>query len=543
MAATDSFPTEYSGAQGPTDRALVRDALLNGAFKPGEGWRKDGRPFGWMLDCRDILLSARLLPAVSRLLCDAVADLHPDFVAGMGFSGAPLTAGMVAESRHLGKSYDGLLIRDKPKAYGLRRQVEGPSPSPGARVVIVDDLINSGDTAIQAAAILSGCGVNVAGVAALVEFDPAAAVRLASRGLPTRTLFSLAGLGILPLGAANDIGGALTWRYDGINRAGDDVPVSRPLFCNDRVIVGSNRGFVAAITTEGALIWKVTVGPSEKNPAAVHFSPLALPDGVLSGADNGFLSCLSPDTGGCRWMTRCGDRVGAGAVNDRHGRIFASATDLPDAGALVCVSASDGRCLWRAEMSGYAHAAPVLDGDEKLVVAADNSGVVRCFRSHDGTPLWDCSVAAAVKADLATDAEGRCFCCGFDGCVTALDVVSGRLLWRKRLGRRLYSVPLPTPAGLIVGADEYAFCLNPASGRVEWIAHIEGQVRGRIALLPSETLVFGCTDSTVRFVSSQGVAKGLYQTGGPVTSGVALLDGHNVLICASDGFLSAIRPY
>ena len=543
MAATDSSPADYNYAQGPADRALVRDALLNRAFKPGEGWRKDGHPFGWMLDCRDILLSARILPAISRLLCEAIADLHPDFVAGSGLSGAPLTAGMVSASRSLGKSYDGLLIRDKPKAYGLRRQVEGPSPSPGARVVIVDDLVNSGDTAIHAAAILSGYGVNVAGVAAIVEFDPDAAVRLASRGLPTRTLFSLAGLGISPLGAANAVGGAQAWRYGGINRADDDVPVSRPLFCNDRVIVGSNRGFVAAITTQGTLIWKVTVGPSEKSPAAVHFSPVALPDGILAGADNGLLTCLSPDTGGSRWMTRCGDRVGAGAVSDQHGRVFTSATDLPDAGALACVSASDGRSLWRAKMSGYAHAAPALSADEKLVIAADNSGAVRCFRSHDGTPLWSYSVAAAVKADLATDAEGRCFCCGFDGYVTALDVVSGTLLWRKRLARRLYSAPLPTPAGLIVGADEYAFCLHPDSGRVEWIARVEGQVRGRIALLPGETLVFGCTDSTVRFVSSKGVLKGLYRTGGPVTSGVSLLDGHHVLISSSDGFLSAIRPY
>ena len=507
MAATNSLLTDYSYAQGPADRALVQDALLNSAFKPGEGWRKDGHPFGWMLDCRDILLSARTLPAISRLLCEAIADLHPDFVAGSGLSGAPLTAGMVFASRSLGKSYDGLLIRDKRKAYGLRRQVEGPSPSPGARVVIVDDLVNSGDTAIHAAGILSGSGVNVAGVAAIVEFDPDASVRLASRGLPTRTLFSLAGLGISPLSAAHDVGGAQAWRYGGINRAGDDVPLSRPHLCNDRIIVGSNRGFLAAITTEGALIWKVTVGPSEETPAAVHFSPLALPDGILAGADNGFLTCLSPDTGGCRWATRCGDRVGAGAVSDQHGRIFVSATELPDAGALVCVSASGGRSLWRAEMAGYAHAAPVLSADEKLVMAADNSGTVRCFRSDNGTPLWSCSVAAAVKADLATDAEGRCFCCGFDGCVTALDVVSGTLLWRKRLGRRLYSVPLATPAGLIVGADEYAFCLNSDSGRVEWIAHIEGQARGRVALLANETLVFGCTDSTVRFVSPKGTSK------------------------------------
>jgi len=525
-------------AQIEHDRRVLRAALLDHAFRPGEGWRKNGRPFGWMIDCREVLLASAVLPALSRLMYGLIADWYPRAVVGTGLAGAPLVAAIALESARNAKPIDGLLLRDRPKAYGRRRQLEGPIPPPGSRVVIVDDVLSSGATAQWAARALAQHTLQPAGVATLMTFEGSVAKPLISDNLPRRALFTLADLGIV---AADDDAATaeVLWQLGGLNHD-DDVPFSRPTRCGELVVAGSNRGEVLAVDLAGALRWRVAVGDTETPAPPTHCSPLPTPHGIVIGTDEGVLHCLDPVTGRRHWSARCGDRIGSGLVGDENSHVYITATDLPRSGALVCVDATNGTLQWRRPLTGYAHARPGLAADGRTVVAADNAGMISAFAA-DGTPRWRRGLSAAVKADLTIDDRGTCYCVDFDGFLTALDLADGRVLWRRKLGRRLYSTPLVTMTDVIVGGDEHAFCLERRSGKVTWVAPIGRRARGAISRLADGTLAFGCRDGTVRFVSDGGLNRGMFRTGGAVTSGATSLDDRSILVSSADGHVYALR--
>jgi orotate phosphoribosyltransferase len=135
-------------------RQHLRDGLLNIARKWGQGVGRDGKGYGWMIDCRELLLQGDYLEVACQLLWDKLKHYQPSSVGGLTLAANPLTIGLMHTARRDGNLIKGLLIRRSPKEDGLQRQVEGPQIEPGEAVVLVDDLVNSGDT--QRVAEVSG---------------------------------------------------------------------------------------------------------------------------------------------------------------------------------------------------------------------------------------------------------------------------------------------------------------------------------------------------------------------------------------------------
>lgn len=529
--------------QAEQDLNTVRDVLIDRAFHPGEGWRSNGRPLGWILDCREVALAADALPAVSRLLYELLAPFRPRVVAGTGLSGAPLVGALVLESARRGDPIDGILLRDRPKAYGRRRQLEGPLPPPGSAVAVVDDLESSGATMGRAIETIRRHGLRPVVVVTLVRFDGTARDRQAHDEVPRRYLFTLSELGIgqggQPLAAPQ-----VRWRLGGVNRDGDDVPFSRPTRDGDLIALGSNRGWVRAVDPSGALCWQVPLGDQDA-PSPTHCTPLFTAYGVAIGGDDGVLRCLDRDTGHLRWSVPCADRIGSGLADDGTGHILVPATRLPRAGALLRVRAGDGTVSWRRPLYGYAHARPVIAA-ATTVIAADNSGTITAVATGDtgdGQQLrWRRTLGAAVKADLVVDETGTCYCADFDGVLTALDVADGSVRWRRKLGQCLYTTPLVADDRVHIAGDEHLFAVERHSGRLAWVAPVGPRPRGAIGRLADGTLVVGCSDDSVRFLSPAGHPVGTYHTGGAVTSGATTLTDDCVLVSSADGHLYALQP-
>ncbi|AXG80745.1 outer membrane protein assembly factor BamB family protein [Streptomyces paludis] len=525
--------------QAEQDLSAVRAALINRAFHPGEGWRTDGRLFGWILDCREVALAADLLPAVSRLLYELLAPFRPQAVVGTGMSGAPLVGALVLESTRRGDLLDGILVRERPKAYGRRRQLEGPLPPPGSAVAVVDDLESSGATAGWVVETVSQHGLRPVVVVTLVRFDSIARDDRAHDDVPRRYLFTLSELGIAESGeevAAPQV----RWRLGGVN-GGDDVPFSRPARDGDLVIFGSNRGQLHAVDLSGCLRWRVPLGDPDA-PSPTHCTPLFTPHGIVIGSDDGVLRCVERSTGRLRWATLCAERIGAGLADDGTGHIVVPVTQMPHAGALLRVCSSDGTVSWRRPLSGYAHARPAVV-TTKAVLASDNSGTVTAFPMGDEQqPYWRRALDAPVKADLVVDDTGTCYCADFDGVLTTLDVADGAIRWRRRLGRCLYTAPLVADGNVYVAGDGHLFAVERRSGRLAWVAPVGPWARGAISRLADGTIAVGCSDGSVRFISPTGRPIGLFRTGGAVMSGATALTGDCVIVSSADGHVYALHP-
>ncbi|MFI8434185.1 PQQ-binding-like beta-propeller repeat protein [Streptomyces sp. NPDC079020] len=442
------------------------------------------------------------------------------------------------EAARNGYPLDGILVRDRPKEHGRRRQLEGSLPSPGSAVAVVDDLENSGATADWVIETLSKYGLRPVVVVTLVTFDSIARDHGAHKNVPRRSVFHLSELGIAESG---EEAGTVQerWRLGGVN-VRDDVPFSRPAYDGDLVVFGSNQGQLHAVDLFGALRWRAPLGDPDA-PSPTHCTPLFTPYGVVIGSDDGVLRCFDRVTGHLRWSTRCADRIGSGLADDGVGNIVVPATHLPRAGLLLRVRARDGAVSWRRSLSGYAHARPAAA--ITALLAADNSGTVTAFPTAGGQqPLWHRAFDAPVKADLVVDDTDTCYCADFGGVLTALDVANGAIRWQRRLGRCLYTTPLASNEYVHVAGDGHLFAVERGSGRLAWVAPIGRRARGASSRLADGTIVVGCSDGSVRFVSSTGRPVGLFRTGGPVTSGATAVTGDCALVSSADGHLYALSP-
>ncbi|MFD2760511.1 orotate phosphoribosyltransferase [Lentibacillus juripiscarius] len=109
-------------------------------------------------------------PAVRRQITLAFAEMienmdeHPDVIAGCATAGIPHAA-WLAEKLDMPMVY----VRSKPKEHGLGNQIEGHLTI-GQRVLVVEDLISTGGSSIEAAEALRERGADVLGVAAIFTY-------------------------------------------------------------------------------------------------------------------------------------------------------------------------------------------------------------------------------------------------------------------------------------------------------------------------------------------------------------------------------------
>jgi orotate phosphoribosyltransferase len=138
------------------------------------------RAIRWALDLRMPLSHSEYLHPIATEMVKDLAEAGVVQVAGYGYGAYSLTGAITA----LGPGFSGALIRESAKTYGFRRVIEGDLQR-DKRVIVVDDLLINGRSALLAAEALRNEGFSVTGVFTIF--------RLA--GCPGRRALRQAGLG------------------------------------------------------------------------------------------------------------------------------------------------------------------------------------------------------------------------------------------------------------------------------------------------------------------------------------------------------------
>jgi orotate phosphoribosyltransferase len=175
----------------PRDDLL--DQIKAKAVVHGRVTLSSGREADYYVDLRRITLDAEAAPLVGEVMLDATADLDFDAVGGLTLGADPVAAAMLHAAAARGRRLDAFVVRKEGKAHGLQRRIEGPDVA-GRRVLAVEDTSTTGGSVLTAVEALREAGAHVVGVAVIVERGAADAV--AAAGLPYRTAYSTADLGL-----------------------------------------------------------------------------------------------------------------------------------------------------------------------------------------------------------------------------------------------------------------------------------------------------------------------------------------------------------
>ena len=155
----------------PADtRHRLRDLLDDRAARTGEITLSNGAKSNFYFDCKPVTLSADGAYLVGMAFLDALDRLpdRPQAVGGLTHGADPIVSSMVVLSQVRGCPIDGFYVRKEAKRHGTKRRIENP-PEPGTKVVIVDDVVTTGGSLLNAVHEAREAGCEVIGVLALVD--------------------------------------------------------------------------------------------------------------------------------------------------------------------------------------------------------------------------------------------------------------------------------------------------------------------------------------------------------------------------------------
>src|SRR6201996_1262240 len=109
-------------------------------------------------------------PTVRTYIRQQLTQLVQEKFGAVGCIAGVATAGIpqgVLVAQELGLPF--IYVRSKPKDHGTGSLIEGEA-MPGSRVVVVEDLISTGKSSLQAVEALRDAGYNVAGLVAIFSY-------------------------------------------------------------------------------------------------------------------------------------------------------------------------------------------------------------------------------------------------------------------------------------------------------------------------------------------------------------------------------------
>ena len=153
-----------------TDDESLRRVLLERSIERGEFVLASGRRSSYYIDCRRSTMSAEGMVLIGRLGWAAIqhAGWKPVAVGGLTMGADPVAYAIAAASFGSEHPVDAFSVRKQLKEHGTGRKIEG-NFRPGNAVVVVEDVITTGDSARQAIRAVEGEGGTVLGVVAVVD--------------------------------------------------------------------------------------------------------------------------------------------------------------------------------------------------------------------------------------------------------------------------------------------------------------------------------------------------------------------------------------
>ncbi|MBR8829338.1 MAG: orotate phosphoribosyltransferase [Gomphosphaeria aponina SAG 52.96 = DSM 107014] len=171
-------------------RQLLLDLFARLGYFEGDFVLSSGLPSSYYLNGKLVTLTADGALAVGRLLLNMLPE-GTEAVAGLTLGADPIVTAVSVVSAYENQPVSALIVRKEAKGHGTQAYIEGPSLSGGAKVVVLEDVVTTGRSAMLAVERLRAVGYTVEEVIALVDREQGGAEFYQSQGLKFKPLFKI----------------------------------------------------------------------------------------------------------------------------------------------------------------------------------------------------------------------------------------------------------------------------------------------------------------------------------------------------------------
>ena len=164
---------------------LILQLYDNGCIMFGDHVQASGITLPYYVDLRTIISNPQLFDKVLNAYGEILMTLQFDRIAGIPYGSLPTATGLALQlNRPM------IFPRKEVKAHGTRKLVEGHY-EPGETVVVVDDILISGNSAIEGAEKLQSVGLLVEDIVVLIDHGQAVQDRLAASGYRSHSVLNI----------------------------------------------------------------------------------------------------------------------------------------------------------------------------------------------------------------------------------------------------------------------------------------------------------------------------------------------------------------
>jgi orotate phosphoribosyltransferase len=179
------------------DREELRQLLRAKSVKTGKFTLASGKESDLYVDCRVTALDARGAVLVGRVLHELLRKeetarrIQVDALGGLTMGADPITLAVAMTSSMAGDAtpVQAFVVRKEPKGHGRGKRIEGNFAS-GQQVVVVDDVITTGDSTLKAIQAIEEEGGKVAFALILVDRQEGGRENIESKGYPVAAAFT-----------------------------------------------------------------------------------------------------------------------------------------------------------------------------------------------------------------------------------------------------------------------------------------------------------------------------------------------------------------
>ena len=458
-----------------------------------------GEELDWLFDLRNIFLKPDSLNLVVDIFWEKFEKEYPFQIGGQEIAAIPLVSAIVLRSRQIGKPVNGFIIRKSRKSTGLQKIIEGEMKE--GKIILVDDLINSGRTVLRQTKVIESFGKKVHSVFALIDFRTEKIPELfRKKSIEFVSLFSPGDFGLSPGKTESPSENfEIAWNFQAPEPSYFWVmPKSAPRLDGEKIYFGSDNGtFWALNQTDGSVAWTFRTGYGVRGKT-IFSSPTICGNAVYFGSYDGNVYALEKETGKLIWKNGDADWVGSSpAVAPDLDLLFIGLEFglFRKKGGIAAFDLETGKKIWDFRMAEYVHCSPAYCPEKKVVAIGGNDHCAYMFKAKNGKLLWKYKTGGEIKASFAFDAERNLVLFGsFDNSLYALDIDTGELKGKFETKDYIYSTPLVREKDVFFAStDKNLYCANLDTGKLNW-QFVAG---GRIFASPEivgEKILFGATD-------------------------------------------------
>jgi orotate phosphoribosyltransferase len=152
-----------------TEHVQLIHLLASRSARRGQFTLASGRQSTLYIDARLTTMSPEGLVVIGSLGLGTIRDTwKADAVGGLTLGADPISYAISYASALTDQPLRAFTVRKEAKTHGTGKLIEGPFQA-GDRVVVIEDVITTGGSALKAVAAVQAAGGTVAGVLALVD--------------------------------------------------------------------------------------------------------------------------------------------------------------------------------------------------------------------------------------------------------------------------------------------------------------------------------------------------------------------------------------